>query len=69
MSIFYDSLLYEKNKILDLFKLKAFADDKINTIQKLKFALGSIQNIVEKGENAGCQYFLLFSQCFLRVLF
>ena len=29
------------NKILDRSKLKAFADDKINVIEKLKFVLGS----------------------------
>ena len=26
--------------------------------------MGHVQNIVEKGENAGYQHFLLFSQCF-----
>ena len=26
--------------------------------------LGRVQNIVEKGENAGYQHFLLFPQCF-----
>ena len=31
---------------------------------KLKFALGMVKNIVEKGENAGYQHFLLFPQCF-----
>ena len=28
--------------------MKVFADDKINVTQKLKFALGRIENIVEK---------------------
>ena len=32
--------------------------------EKLKFVLGRVENIVEKGENAGYQHFLLFPQCF-----
>ena len=52
------------NKILDLSKLKVFADNKINMTQKLKLALGRKENIVGKGENAGNQHFLLFRQCF-----
>ena len=38
-------------------KLKAFADDKINMTQKLKFVSGRAENIVGKGENAGYQHF------------
>ena len=33
--------------------LKAFADHKINTTQKLKFVLGRVESIVGKGENDG----------------
>ena len=55
------------NKILDLSKLKAFADDKINVTQKMKIKLGRVENIVGKGENAGHQHFLLFPQCFQKV--
>ena len=40
-------------------KLKAYADEKINVTEKLKFVLGNIENIMEK-ENAGYQHFLLF---------
>ena len=50
--------------ILDRSKLKAFADDNSNVYRKLKFALGRVENIVGKGENAGNQHFLLFPQCF-----
>ena len=50
--------------MLDWSKLKAFADGKINLKEKLKFDLGRAENIVGKGENAGYQHFLLFSQCF-----
>ena len=52
------------DKILDWSKLKAFADNKINVNEKLKFALGMVENTVRKGENAGDQHFLLFPQCF-----
>ena len=52
------------NKILDLSKLKAFADISLNVNKNLKIALGRAENIVEKGENAGYQYFLLFPLCF-----
>ena len=52
------------NKISDWSKLKAFADDKLNATEKLKFVLGRVENIVGKGENAGYQHFLLFPQCF-----
>ena len=51
------------DKILDWSKLKAFADDKINVNEKLKFGMGKEENIVGK-ENAGYQHFLLFPQCF-----
>ena len=49
-------------------KLKAFADDKLNNTQNIKFVFKRIENIVVKGENAGYQHFLLFptmfSKCF-----
>ena len=56
--------LYRTTKFLDKSKLKAFADNKINGTQKLKFRLGRVENIVGKGENAGYQHFLLFPQYF-----
>ena len=46
------------DKFLDQSKFKAFADN------KRKFRMGREENIVEKGENAGYQQFLLFTQCF-----
>ena len=61
----HDSFIHS----LDLPKLKALADDKINDREKLKFLLGSVENIVEKGENAGYQHFLLFPQCFQEAFF
>ena len=35
----------------------------------MKFFLGWTENIVGKGENAGYQHFLLFSQCFQKAFF
>ena len=57
------------HKILDWSKLRAFADNKINLTQKLQFVLGRVENIVEKGENAGYQHFLLFPHCFQKAVF
>ena len=37
--------------------------------EKLKFVLERVENVVEKGENAGYQHFLLFPQCFQTALF
>ena len=48
------------DKILDLSNLKAFTDNKINVTQKLISALGMVETIEGKGENAGYQHFLLF---------
>ena len=57
------------NKFLDWSKFRAFADDKLNLTEKLKFVLGKVENIVGKGENAGFQHFLLFPQCFQKPSF
>ena len=55
--------LLPNNKILDMPELKTFAGNKINATQKLKFALGGVENIVGKGKNAGFHNFLLFPRC------
>ena len=47
--------------ILDVTKMKAFADNKFNVVSLFYV----VENIVEKEENAGYPYFLLFPQCFL----
>ena len=57
------------DKIVDWLKLKAFADDKINVTEKLKFVLGREENNLGKGENAGYQHFLLFPKCFQKASF
>ena len=35
----------------------------------MKFAIGNVENIVEKKENAGYQHFLIFTQCFQKADF
>ena len=57
------------DKCLDCSKLKAFADDKINVTQNLKFVFGRVENIVGKGEYAGYQHFQFFPQCFQKAFF
>ena len=48
------------NKILNWSKFKAFADNKFNVTQNVKFVFHKIENIVGIGENASYQHFLLF---------
>ena len=52
------------DKTLDFSKVKAFTVDKIYLSQALKFVCKMAENIVGKGESAGYQHFLLFSQCY-----
>ena len=61
--------LLPNENIWALTKFKAFADDKSNLAKMLIFLLDSVENIVEKGENAGYQHFLLFPQCFQKASF
>ena len=44
--------------------MKTFADDNLNVTPMNEFELERVENIVERGENAGYQHFLLFLQCF-----
>ena len=65
-------MIFEKNGIiylpndrcLDVTKLKAFADDKLN-VARLTISLfdDRVESTVGKGENDGYQHFLLFPQC------
>ena len=48
------------DKILDGFKFKDIAEDKIYVTQKRNFIFGRVENIVGEGEIAGTQHFLLF---------
>ena len=55
-----------KDRILDWFNFKGFADDMIILAEITRFVFYRIEDIVGKGENAGYQHFLLFPQCFLK---
>ena len=59
-----DSNSLPNDKILDWSKLKELADNKVHVAQMRKIVSVCIENIVEKGENAGYQHFLLFPQGF-----
>ena len=57
------------DKILEWFKLKAFADDKRSMAkwwEKKVPKFESVENVLGKEENAGYQHFLLFPKCFQR---
>ena len=67
MISFFNSSI--KDKILELSKLKAFADDNLTVNQTLEFLLGKVENIVGKGENDDYQHFLLFPEWFSKGYF
>ena len=53
------------DKILEWSKLKASADDKINSAKMIIFVFNRVENIVEKGEKAGYQH--IFHNVFKRL--
>ena len=57
-------LTLPNHKVLGQSELKASADDKIKFAIMMIFVFNRVGNIVGKGENAGYQHFLLFTQCF-----
>ena len=57
------------NNILALTKSKAFANDKFNAAEIVISSFDRAENIVGKEENAGCQHFLPFPQCFQKLSF
>ena len=48
------------DKISDVTKLKAFADDKLNVARIMIYLLDRVENTVGNEENAGYQYFLFY---------
>ena len=52
------------DKIIDMTKLKALADDKLNIAKMMISLVYKVENTMGKGENAGYQHFLLFPCCF-----
>ena len=62
------------DEMIDWSEFKVFADDNLNVAGKATLVFGRrVENIARKGENAGYQHFLLFTEmfskgCFLRVI-
>ena len=52
------------DKILDLTKLKAFADDNLNIAKMTVYLLDRVENTLGKGENAVYQHFLFSHSAF-----
>ena len=52
------------NSILASTKLKADADDLCNGAKMTIFVFSMVENVMEKGENAGSKHFLHLSKCF-----
>ena len=48
------------NEILTLSNSKAFADNKLNVTQSIKFVFHSVENIVGKGQNTFCPFPTMF---------
>ena len=44
--------------------MKIFVEENLNMIKTMRFVSERIENILEKGENAGYQHFLLFPKIF-----
>ena len=57
-------LKFPKRQILDISKLKEFADDNFKFYENGRKLLKRIENTVGKGEIARYENFLLFPQCF-----
>ena len=51
-------------KIMEVAKLKALADNKLNVAKMTISLFDKVENTVGKGGNDGYQHFLLFQQCF-----
>ena len=62
------SQLFAKQQTFFWSKLKAFAVNRRTLNQTLRFPLGRVENTMGKGENAGCQHFILFPLCFQKAL-
>ena len=57
------------DRFLNLSKLKAFADDKVNLAEKLKLVLGGVENIVGKEEMLVTSIFTFSHSVFKRLPF
>ena len=59
---------FPHNKILDMTKLKAFADDKLNVTKMIICVFDRVENIVGKGEIACTSNFSFSHNAFKRLL-
>ena len=59
--------LYQQN--FQMVEIDSICRQQNKTDLKINFALGRVENILGKGENAGYQHFLLFPQCFQKASF
>ena len=59
--VVFDCLTLPNNRMLDLSKLKAFADGKLNTAKLMISVCDGLETIVGKGENACYQHFVLYN--------
>ena len=62
------AFVYNPLTLYQTSKLKAYADDKINVTEKLKFVLGSVENIVGKGKMMVTNNFSFSNNVFKRSL-
>ena len=60
---------FPNDKILDLTKLKAFADDQFDVAIMTISPVDRVENTAEKGENAGYQHFSPFPTMFFKGFF
>ena len=64
------NLLFTKQQNFGLDQIESILQmTKKNVTQTLKFALGMVENIAGKGENAGYKHFLLCPQCLQKASF
>ena len=56
------------NKIFDMTKFKAFADDILKVAKITISPFENVENTVGKGENAGYQHFVLINSVFISLL-
>ena len=55
---------FPKRQILDSSKFKEVADDNLNFVENDRKLIKQVENIMEKGEIARNEQFLLFAHCF-----
>ena len=63
-----DLPLYHMNENFELSIMKAFEEKKLIMDQIQRFIYERVENVLEKGEEAGCQHFLLFPKSFKSLL-